>query len=343
MEMFPGWINSSTVWPEMLAGNLIRRIGGWSRERQIKSLNLILPTYDLLTSFPVYNMVMERDATRPFSSPARLQLEVLYGVPEILFAVFAEKSPIPYRRGERWDNVWRREVKQGLLSAQPDPPWPRGLAARIRTRQVQRVQGWRKGTDRQIRGWIWSANLKGCAPAQNSLADGLADRSAKLKSANLWKAAKIGIRQIYYQYFSIYNVHIVGKQQGHGCTDLGFNYVTTRRGYILMTMTVMMLWSTGNLPGETCWPGWETIMPDGPAPQLKDGEKPLIRVVHDESTFTPTQISLVSGPMGDSAASEVLRASTMVSDFIVERHGYLRDQQVHVCLLNHRVVDFRQW
>ncbi len=79
----------------------------------------------------------------------------------------------------------------------------------------------------------------------------------------------------------------------------------------------------------------KTIVPNGPPPQLQEGEKPHIRVVHDESTFyaNADQSRFWSDGYVEPLRQKSLGQSIMVSDFIVEGHGYLRDEQQEARLL----------
>ena len=72
----------------------------------------------------------------------------------------------------------------------------------------------------------------------------------------------------------------------------------------------------------------KTTTPDQPSPQLEDGEKPLLRIVHDESTFyaNADQTRFWSDGEQQLLRQKSLGQSIMVSDFIVEGHGYLRDE-----------------
>ena len=65
---------------------------------------------------------------------------------------------------------------------------------------------------------------------------------------------------------------------------------------------------------------------DGIVPQLQDGERPLIRVVHDESTFNANcDQSYFWGDEGTNVLRQKsLGAGIMVSDFIDEVNGYVR-------------------
>ena len=66
---------------------------------------------------------------------------------------------------------------------------------------------------------------------------------------------------------------------------------------------------------------------DGTTPQLDRGEKPFIRVVHDESTYhaNSDQTYFWGDEETNVLRQKSLGASTMVSDFIEEVNGFLRD------------------
>ena len=70
-----------------------------------------------------------------------------------------------------------------------------------------------------------------------------------------------------------------------------------------------------------------TITPSHPSPSTADGEKKHIRIVHDESTFFSNADQTRFWNDGESQVlrQKSLGSSIMVSDFIVEGHGYLRD------------------
>ena len=79
----------------------------------------------------------------------------------------------------------------------------------------------------------------------------------------------------------------------------------------------------------------KSLTVNGNTPELSPGEKPLIRVVHDECTYYAN--SDQSFFWGD-AQTNVLRqkslgASIMVSDFVDEVSGYVRDEQGQARLL----------
>jgi len=75
---------------------------------------------------------------------------------------------------------------------------------------------------------------------------------------------------------------------------------------------------------------------DNTTPELVVGEKPLIRVVHDESTFYANcdQSYLWGDDQTNVLQQKSLGSSIMVSDFIDEVAGYLRDgdNQAHLML-----------
>ena len=72
----------------------------------------------------------------------------------------------------------------------------------------------------------------------------------------------------------------------------------------------------------------KTTTPDQPSPQLEDGEKPLLRIVHDESTLyaNADQTRFWSDGEQQLLRQKSLGQSIMVSDFTVEEHGYLREE-----------------
>ena len=71
----------------------------------------------------------------------------------------------------------------------------------------------------------------------------------------------------------------------------------------------------------------KSIKYDGIMPSLEEGEKPLIRVVHDESTYyANTNQTLFWGDCQTSVLRQKsLGSSIMVSDFIDEVGGFLQD------------------
>ena len=79
----------------------------------------------------------------------------------------------------------------------------------------------------------------------------------------------------------------------------------------------------------------KTIIPDCPPPELEEGEKAFIRVVHDESTFyaNADQTSFWSDGTMQQLRQKSLGASIMVSDFITEGDGYLQDESGSARLL----------
>ncbi len=80
----------------------------------------------------------------------------------------------------------------------------------------------------------------------------------------------------------------------------------------------------------------KTIIPDQPnLPQVQEGEKPLVRVVHDESTFYAIAFQSLFWSDGhvDALRQKSLGQSIMVSDFIVEGDGYLRDSEEEARLM----------
>ena len=79
----------------------------------------------------------------------------------------------------------------------------------------------------------------------------------------------------------------------------------------------------------------KTIMSDGMCPELEEGEKPLIRVVHDESTFYANADQSYYWCDGENQVlrQKSLGASIMVSDFIEEVGGYLHHGETEARLL----------
>ena len=71
----------------------------------------------------------------------------------------------------------------------------------------------------------------------------------------------------------------------------------------------------------------KSIKYDGIIPKLQEGEKPLIRVVHDESTYfaNSSQTLFWGDPQTSVIRQKSLGASIMVSDFVDEVHGFLYD------------------
>ena len=71
----------------------------------------------------------------------------------------------------------------------------------------------------------------------------------------------------------------------------------------------------------------KTISCDGPPPQLPDGERPIIRVVHDESTYYANcdQTYFWGDDETNVIKQKSLGSSLMVSDFVDETIGFLRD------------------
>ena len=78
-----------------------------------------------------------------------------------------------------------------------------------------------------------------------------------------------------------------------------------------------------------------TITSDGIRPELEDGEKPLIRVVHDESTFYANASQTFSWCDGETQVlrQKSLGAAIMVSDHVDEVGGYLCHNQKEARLL----------
>ena len=79
----------------------------------------------------------------------------------------------------------------------------------------------------------------------------------------------------------------------------------------------------------------KSITCEGNTPSLQSGEKPLIRVVHDECTYYANSDQTYF--WGDSETNVLrqksLGASIMVSDFIDEVSGFIRDEQDQARLL----------
>ncbi len=71
-----------------------------------------------------------------------------------------------------------------------------------------------------------------------------------------------------------------------------------------------------------------TKTPNGPTPLTQPGTKPLIRIVHDESTFyaNADQTHFWADGQIQVLRQKSLGQAIMVSDFIVEGGGYLRDE-----------------
>ena len=66
---------------------------------------------------------------------------------------------------------------------------------------------------------------------------------------------------------------------------------------------------------------------NGNTPELSAGEKPLIRVVHDKCTYyaNSSQPFFRGDDLTNVLRSKYLGASIMVSDFVDEVSGYVRD------------------
>ena len=66
-----------------------------------------------------------------------------------------------------------------------------------------------------------------------------------------------------------------------------------------------------------------------PMPAIADGEKRYLRVTHDESTFyaNPDQTRFWNDGQSQVLRQKSLGSSIMVSDFIIECHGYLKDDK----------------
>ena len=79
----------------------------------------------------------------------------------------------------------------------------------------------------------------------------------------------------------------------------------------------------------------KTISPHLPRPVLAENEKAMIRVVHNESTFysNANQTQLWSDGYVPALRQKSLGSSIMVSDFIVEGYGYLKDDNSEARLL----------
>ena len=77
-----------------------------------------------------------------------------------------------------------------------------------------------------------------------------------------------------------------------------------------------------------------TITPTHPMPAIADGEKRYLRVTHDESTFyaNADQTRFWNDRQSQVLRQKSLGSSIMVSDFIVEGHGYLKDDEEAACL-----------
>lgn len=73
----------------------------------------------------------------------------------------------------------------------------------------------------------------------------------------------------------------------------------------------------------------KTISPHLPPQVLAENEKAMIRVVHDESTFysVADQARLWSDGYVPALRQKSLGSSIMVSDFVVEGYGYLKDDE----------------
>ena len=77
-----------------------------------------------------------------------------------------------------------------------------------------------------------------------------------------------------------------------------------------------------------------TITPAHPMPAVADGERRYLRIAHDESTFYANADQTRSWNDGQSQVlrQKSLGSNIMVSDFIVEGHGYLKDDKETACL-----------
>ena len=71
----------------------------------------------------------------------------------------------------------------------------------------------------------------------------------------------------------------------------------------------------------------KTISCDGPAPQLPDGERSIIRIVHNESTYYANcdQTYFWGDDETNVIKQKSLGSSLMVSDFVDETIGFLQD------------------
>ena len=78
----------------------------------------------------------------------------------------------------------------------------------------------------------------------------------------------------------------------------------------------------------------KSLMYDGRTPDLVAGEKPYIRVIHDECTYyTNCDQSFFWGDEETNVLKKKsLGASIMVSDFIDEVSGFVQDSQDEACL-----------
>ena len=74
---------------------------------------------------------------------------------------------------------------------------------------------------------------------------------------------------------------------------------------------------------------------NGNTSELSAGEKPLIRVVHDECTYytNSSQPFFWGDDLTNVLRSKSLGASIMVSDFVYEVSGYVGDEQHQAQLL----------
>ena len=80
---------------------------------------------------------------------------------------------------------------------------------------------------------------------------------------------------------------------------------------------------------------WSCTVNNGNTPELSAGEKPLIRVVHDECTYyaNSSQPFFLGDNLTNVLRSKSLGASIMVSDFVDEMSRYVRDEQGQAGLL----------
>ena len=79
----------------------------------------------------------------------------------------------------------------------------------------------------------------------------------------------------------------------------------------------------------------KSLTVNGNTPELSAGEKPLIRVVHDECTYyaNSSQPFFWGDGLTNVLMSKSLGASIMVSDFVDEVSGYVQDEQGQARLL----------
>ena len=72
-----------------------------------------------------------------------------------------------------------------------------------------------------------------------------------------------------------------------------------------------------------------TITPMHPMPAVADGERRYLRIAHDESTFyaNADQTRFWNDGQSQVLRQKSLGSSIMVSDFIIEGHGYLKDDK----------------